>query len=488
MQTVTKRRQWQQTVSLHAIAVCALAACQAAALGDDIFALATGKAPVVQDQSKPAAVKLASQRGKSIQQSKQTTPTGENPFRMRMSKTPAAGDVFTAYAQEPLHPSSARKQRDMVPGYNPFRAEGDSPLLLSAADLMVDVSQPVPAKENQVPRTTSRGLTVGRLNPFITPTKNPETQPEKTAPENSPPSVVKSRPDSPAVPSTEKTGQVVASAVLEAGALEAAAPNVGEDDDIFALSIADPVEDPTKPNPFESGLAQLAAEIAPPKSIEQAPSQQPQPSEHAVYDIGLIAGGSIHRVAAEEVEKPAGITSNSTRSSSIKSSRRPARRELPRLISIHETSLDLTPLPQEIDTEKTDTQRPENLAEQQLGSYQASSFAGNELVRHAAQDYLWMSPMMRHRPLYFEQPNLERYGSHLGGNCAASALATGHFIGRVITLPYQVTANRPRECVYTLGVYRPGSCNPHYLHASPISGRGVVAQAAAVTGLVFLLP
>lgn len=163
-------------------------------------------------------------------------------------------------------------------------------------------------------------------------------------------------------------------------------------------------------------------------------------------------------------------------------------RRAPLLKPIQEATVDTSPLAQEIDGEPTSTARPHDMAAERYGPYRVAAVSANEFVRFTVNSCLWYSPAMRHKPLYFEQPNLERYGSHLGGQCEASLEAAAHFVGSTLALPYQVAAQPPSSCVYTLGVYRPGNCNPHFFHVSPLSVKGLAAQGAAVTGLVFLFP
>jgi hypothetical protein len=69
----------------------------------------------------------------------------------------------------------------------------------------------------------------------------------------------------------------------------------------------------------------------------------------------------------------------------------------------------------------------------------------------------WAAPGLCHRPLYFEEEWLERYGYSYGiAQPAASAVNLG---GRVIALPALIIAAPPHECIYTLGRGRPGNCN-----------------------------
>ncbi len=73
--------------------------------------------------------------------------------------------------------------------------------------------------------------------------------------------------------------------------------------------------------------------------------------------------------------------------------------------------------------------------------------------------YTWISPAFYHHPLYFEQPNLERYG--LGrSRLVQPILSSVHFFGSIPLVPYKTLTHHPRERVYTLGNGRPGNCVP----------------------------
>lgn len=98
----------------------------------------------------------------------------------------------------------------------------------------------------------------------------------------------------------------------------------------------------------------------------------------------------------------------------------------------------------------------------------------------------WQATALCHRPLYFEEVNLERYGKSLG--VVQPVASAANMFGRVLALPYLIGATPPRECVYTLGQGRPGSYMPLYLHRPPVSIRGGLLQATAVTGTVFIVP
>lgn len=109
-------------------------------------------------------------------------------------------------------------------------------------------------------------------------------------------------------------------------------------------------------------------------------------------------------------------------------------------------------------------------------------------ARHfATTTFTWKAAGYCHKPLYFEQWNLERYG-HSRGLVADMFLSGAHFFATVPILPYKMGVELPWECVYPVGYYRPGSCAPWTVPAIPVSPRGLAIEAATATGAVFLLP
>jgi len=101
--------------------------------------------------------------------------------------------------------------------------------------------------------------------------------------------------------------------------------------------------------------------------------------------------------------------------------------------------------------------------------------------------YTWKASSLCHKPLVFEEKQLERYG-HTLHPIVQPFCSAAHFFGCVPLMPYIYGVEPPNECVYTLGYYRPGSCAPYTLDPFPLSVRGALFEAAAVTGFVFLLP
>lgn len=107
--------------------------------------------------------------------------------------------------------------------------------------------------------------------------------------------------------------------------------------------------------------------------------------------------------------------------------------------------------------------------------------------RFASTTMTWKAAGYCHKPLYFEDWELERYG-HSRGMFLDPFIAGAHFFVTLPILPYKAGMQAPWECVYPLGYYRPGGCAPWTVPAVPYSARGFAVQAATVTGLVFLLP
>lgn len=111
-------------------------------------------------------------------------------------------------------------------------------------------------------------------------------------------------------------------------------------------------------------------------------------------------------------------------------------------------------------------------------------YSGRNFVPSAVQ---WKAPGHSHKPAYFEQVQLERYG-HEVGPVLQPLISTAHFFGNIAVLPYKMGIHPPNECQYSLGYYRPGNCAPYMVQPVPISLRGAAVQAAAVTGAAALLP
>jgi hypothetical protein len=101
--------------------------------------------------------------------------------------------------------------------------------------------------------------------------------------------------------------------------------------------------------------------------------------------------------------------------------------------------------------------------------------------------YTWKASALCHKPLYFEDVQLERYG-HSAGPFLQPLASAAQFYLLVPALPYSMGVELPCECMYDLGYYRPGSCAPYMLDPIPLSVRAGLAEAGVVTGLIFAIP
>jgi hypothetical protein len=98
------------------------------------------------------------------------------------------------------------------------------------------------------------------------------------------------------------------------------------------------------------------------------------------------------------------------------------------------------------------------------------------------QTVTWNASSLCHKPLYFENVQLERYG-HSHGPFLQPVASTAHFFTRLFFLPYNTAINPPNECQYALGYYRPGNCAPWLRDPIPISLAGVRRQSMFILGI-----
>ena len=137
------------------------------------------------------------------------------------------------------------------------------------------------------------------------------------------------------------------------------------------------------------------------------------------------------------------------------------------------TSRDITRIPVAVDivgVEGTDYPCECRLAER--------AFAGRSW---SPTKFTWKATGVCHKPLYFEDVQLERYG-HSWNPFVQPFMSAGHFFVSVPLLPYKMGLTPPNECIYTLGYYRPGSCAPYVIEPLQLSLRAALYETAAVTG------
>lgn len=150
----------------------------------------------------------------------------------------------------------------------------------------------------------------------------------------------------------------------------------------------------------------------------------------------------------------------------------------------------------------TEGELPTNVAAPRLAEAGTRHFAFGDSRPWMLCSYEWEAPATRHLPLLFEEPNLERLGYTCGcchdlcgceicprkDHCLQPIVSGAHFFGRIPFIPYMWGYQTPCEPVYTLGVDRPGSPVPYRRQRIPLSLKGAIYEAAAITGLVFYIP
>lgn len=102
--------------------------------------------------------------------------------------------------------------------------------------------------------------------------------------------------------------------------------------------------------------------------------------------------------------------------------------------------------------------------------------------------FMWKASALAHKPAYFEDVALERYGHTYVREEFQPIVSGARFFLTIPILPYKMGINPPNECIYTLGYNRPGSCAPYILDPLPISVRGGLLQAGAIVGGVAVIP
>lgn len=104
-----------------------------------------------------------------------------------------------------------------------------------------------------------------------------------------------------------------------------------------------------------------------------------------------------------------------------------------------------------------------------------------------AFEHHWSATCMRHRPLYFEEVNAERYG-YTPSYLFQPVISAGRFFATIPALPYKMAIDHPRECKYTLGHYRPGSCNPWRRHQLPRKLSASAVEVGFIAAMILIFP
>jgi len=108
--------------------------------------------------------------------------------------------------------------------------------------------------------------------------------------------------------------------------------------------------------------------------------------------------------------------------------------------------------------------------------------------RHFALiDYRWIPTNLHHKPLYFEDVALERYGQQYPYGIQPF-VSIAKFGVQGIGLPYQMAIDPICRDIYDLGYYRPGDNAPELIYQVPFNLQAAAAAGGVYTGLIFLFP
>lgn len=106
--------------------------------------------------------------------------------------------------------------------------------------------------------------------------------------------------------------------------------------------------------------------------------------------------------------------------------------------------------------------------------------------RHDPQFVSWVPPALSHKPVYFEEVGVERYGQ-TRSQALQPLISGGKFLANAAILPYRMGVDSPHRISYDVGLARPGSPTPGVREALPFSLKGMLYQGAATTSAGFFL-
>ena len=92
-----------------------------------------------------------------------------------------------------------------------------------------------------------------------------------------------------------------------------------------------------------------------------------------------------------------------------------------------------------------------------------------------------------HQPLYFEEINLERFGTTPTPRLQP-VVSGARFFVTVPAMPYLMTVYRPRVCYQDMSPYRPGRPAPWHRELPPLQLNAATVEAALIAGMFFVIP
>jgi hypothetical protein len=128
---------------------------------------------------------------------------------------------------------------------------------------------------------------------------------------------------------------------------------------------------------------------------------------------------------------------------------------------------------------------PDNLAAAIVEEAGSQRFETEPFKPWGAYGQLAISSNFCHRPLYFEDVNLERYGRSWGA--AQPFVSAGKFFATVPLLPYKMVREPPHVCQADVGPPA-GTPAPRQRVVGPLEVDAALVEAAVVVGLILLIP
>ncbi len=125
---------------------------------------------------------------------------------------------------------------------------------------------------------------------------------------------------------------------------------------------------------------------------------------------------------------------------------------------------------------------PDNKAAQWLGAKTTQTITSSGIAVPGPERY---SSHQWHRPLYFEELNLERCGKTYG--YATNVVSGVHFLTNTAMLPYRLATQRPDCPISSRGDCQSCESYSHDIEPFGTKVRGGLAEAAAAAGFIFLL-
>jgi hypothetical protein len=152
--------------------------------------------------------------------------------------------------------------------------------------------------------------------------------------------------------------------------------------------------------------------------------------------------------------------------------------------SISQINTDITAPPPEGDAD--DEREALDVAASFFSRYKEHNYQSEVPRTWGAYGALQITQAFCHRPLYFEEINVERYGYSAG--VLQPAVSAARFFATVPTLPYRMAIDGPGICQVDPSPYPPGHPAPRHRQRPPLHVRAAIIQAVAVVGMVALFP